>query len=344
MMDKALKPWDIVNRYRAEIMGFAALYITIMHLYVSFYEDAQIPFITVILKRGNIGVDIFLLLSGCGLFYSMKKGASIAKFYKKRIVRVVIPYLILSILYWILLDIIININILQFLKDVTLVSFWTQGVTHYWFVALIIPLYLLYPCIYKLQIKNSKFILGLSILSIIITVCLAFFIREYYDKIEIAITRIPAFLMGSYLGEMLFSGYEKKDQVYIFNGYAVLSFIAFLLSVLLSEKKQFLAEILYRYGSAGVSLLLILIIGFILNRTGKGKIDKILCFFGGITLEIYIVSQSIRNGMLLLNIGTDLGFVPKIVIETLVFVVSIVISKLFLRVEKNINKRILGNG
>ena len=37
--------------------------------------------INVIFRRGNVGVDIFLLLSGIGLYYSYRKDDNIRRFY-----------------------------------------------------------------------------------------------------------------------------------------------------------------------------------------------------------------------------------------------------------------------
>lgn len=328
--------WNCINLYRVEIMGFAALIITVMHLFVSFYEDAQIPYLTILLKRGNIGVDIFLLLSGCGLFYSMEKSSDILYFYKKRIKRVLIPYAILSLPYWLLLYWYVHKNLCQLLKDITLVSFWTQGITHYWFVAFILPVYLLYPWIYRLQKKNSDTILILCVFFVIISLSLALFARNTYDRIEIAITRVPVFLMGSYLGEILQLKENCKAKKGVFNLYFGISLVLFVGSVILNNRVQFLADMFYRYGSGGVALFLILAVSFILNINSNGAISKMLCYFGTITLEIYIISQSIRNGILVLGLGITLPLVFKYFIETGVFILSTFLSKAYKQLEKMI--------
>ena len=320
-------PWGNINNYRVQIMGFATLIITIMHLYVSFYEDAQIPYLTILLKRGNIGVDIFLMLSGCGLYYSMSKSPKLLEFYKKRMNRVLVPYLVLSIFYWIVLDFIVSTNIIQFLEDYSLISFWTSGVTHYWYVAFIIPIYLLYPLIFKLQQKKSSCIIALCFLSIVCSGCIAYFNPDYYSCVEIAITRIPAFLMGSYLGEILRG--KKEKYICVFNIYFILSFFLFLISVLISESHRDTADVLYRYGSAGAGLFLILILCWVMECSNKRLIKKTVWYFGDISLELYIVSQTIRNSIIALEIGTPLNVVFKFIIETIVFALSICISKMY---------------
>lgn len=46
---------------------------------------------------GNVGVDIFLLLSGIGLYYSYERSS--AGFFKRRLSRVLIPHLIFAVPY-----------------------------------------------------------------------------------------------------------------------------------------------------------------------------------------------------------------------------------------------------
>ena len=326
--------WKYINIYRKEIMGFAALIITVMHLYVSFYEDAQIPYITTLLKRGNLGVDIFLLLSGCGLFYSMEKSSDIVNFYRKRMARVLIPYLVLSFPYWILLDLYVNNDMIQLVKDISLASFWLQGITHYWFVAFILPVYLFYPWIYQLQKKNSNYIILLGFVIVMLTGLLMIFDVSYYEQVEIAITRIPVFLMGSYLGECLRNGDKSRAKIWVFNLYFVTSFILFIMSVVfvLFGKNRLLADVFYRYGSGGAGLFLIFIVSFILIKNEQSFFASILRYFGTITLEIYIVSQSIRNGILVLGLGTELSIAFKLLIETGVFVLSTILSKVYKRI------------
>lgn len=72
----------VISKYRKAIMGFAALWILAMHEWrllipygESFWERE------VFLKDiGFCGVDIFLLLSGMGLTYAIKK-SSVGRFY-----------------------------------------------------------------------------------------------------------------------------------------------------------------------------------------------------------------------------------------------------------------------
>ena len=59
----------LLSKHRSAIMGFAILWIMLFHLHVS--VDFT-PFM-IIKRLGYGGVDIFLFLSGFGLYYSCSK-------------------------------------------------------------------------------------------------------------------------------------------------------------------------------------------------------------------------------------------------------------------------------
>ena len=92
--------FKLIMQYRNVIMGIATLWIYIFHAWIPIFNNPT-GNITLfchyieeyIRKMGYCGVDIFLLLSGMGLTYAIKKG-SLARFYYRRIRRVFIPYLV----------------------------------------------------------------------------------------------------------------------------------------------------------------------------------------------------------------------------------------------------------
>ena len=90
-----------IEKNRIAIMGFAAMWILILHVwYPCFYDNGAIPnlFEGFIVGSGYVGVDIFMFLSAIGLFYSLENN-SIIVFYKHRIKRLLFPVLIISIIF-----------------------------------------------------------------------------------------------------------------------------------------------------------------------------------------------------------------------------------------------------
>ena len=98
----------LISKYRNSIMGVAAIIIVIMHYFVELYPHLLPSAVETIIKRGNIGTDVFLFVSGMGLFFSMSKNNRPKDFYLKRIKRVILPTLFISLPYWLILGMIIN--------------------------------------------------------------------------------------------------------------------------------------------------------------------------------------------------------------------------------------------
>ena len=202
--------WNILSKYRSELMAVAILWIMTFH--VVELKHNQLPLVITdlygVLFHGYIGVEIFLLLSGIGLYYSMQKDRDIWHFYKKRLNRLIVPYLTISILFFGYHDLVISNNGGEFLKDLSMYSFWAEGDRAVWFIALLIPLYLMYPLVFKVVISNHFWlkIIFLITLTYIGMMILKIEDSKAYMKIEIALTRIPIFFIGGGVGRLV---YEK---------------------------------------------------------------------------------------------------------------------------------------
>ena len=86
---------NCLSLYRAELMGFAIIWVILYHS--GFAEP--IPFVSYIssLYRGGFGgVDIFMMLSGFGLSFSMSKKKSLKAFYLSRVARIYPIYFVMN--------------------------------------------------------------------------------------------------------------------------------------------------------------------------------------------------------------------------------------------------------
>lgn len=84
---------NAVGEFRTEIMALSIIWVMLLHG-CELYPSVNIPVFTMLCELGNIGVDIFLLLSGYGLYFSMRKNLDKIGFYKKRLKKVAFPFLI----------------------------------------------------------------------------------------------------------------------------------------------------------------------------------------------------------------------------------------------------------
>ena len=87
--------WKDVSRYRGELMGAAILFIILFHVPL-----ARSDMFFGLRRCGNIGVDMFLFLSGIGLWYSWVKNPSVSHFYKRRLLRIFPTWLVISSIYY----------------------------------------------------------------------------------------------------------------------------------------------------------------------------------------------------------------------------------------------------
>ena len=191
-------------------MGWAAIFVIACHAVQ--YGVSFPPILRRILGFGNLGVDIFLLLSGLGCYYSLCKKTTYRKWIRKRLIRIAVPYLVIHLIL-LLFEIPLNKwNFWDWLYYMSTIKFWIAHKGD-WFVALLIPLYIITPLLWKLFNINkfrtfiflllSAFLLFLSQWEFDLD---NYFLMNIIVNIQFAIKRIPAFLLGLYIAPSVQKG------------------------------------------------------------------------------------------------------------------------------------------
>ena len=150
---KAQNDLSLLFKYRKFLMGFAALWILMTHEWQIVTNETSFFFVTenFIKRIGFCGVDIFLLLSGMGLYYSLEKNP-VSRFYYNRLKRVIFPFIIMASIvsqidHW--------TNEFYF-NIITGISFYKTNIYLFlWFVPAVITLYLFTPVFYNFFILFS---------------------------------------------------------------------------------------------------------------------------------------------------------------------------------------------
>lgn len=83
-----------ISRFRGELMGAAMLFIILFHVALP-RENAFFG----LRRMGNVGVDMFLFLSGIGLWFSWMKNPSAKHFFIRRYLRIYLAHHSLPLLY-----------------------------------------------------------------------------------------------------------------------------------------------------------------------------------------------------------------------------------------------------
>lgn len=277
-----MKSYDLklISKWRTELMGFAAVMILLCHSVVA---EVEMPsFIKKIMIYGNLGVDLFLLLSGFGMFYSCRKrlggGAKTCiMWYKLHLLRIFIPYVIILGPYWIFDCIVEQRSIIDFVLRFTTLSFWVEHVGA-WYVAFLIPLYLFVPVWnYIFDRINRKWIIVLMMIGINMLLGLFPFDNSdsLIDNIIFCLRRVPSFFVGWY-----FAYLNSKD--------IKMPMITIGCSVLLFVVGQVYISSICWYWVAAIAVVMLLSLIF----NGFEKI-KALNFFRGIgkcSLESYLTN------------------------------------------------------
>ena len=324
--------WYLLSKYRKELFGLSIISIMIFH----FFEDIQNSDTTGAVVRiaslynsfiGSIGVEIFIFLSGVGLYFSLNKNDSVLKFYRKRIKRVIIPYLLYGALFWIVKDIVIlHESIFSFMFDYTLVSFWINGNRNLWYIALIIILYLICPLLYRLLKGDNKFrtlnAFILVILPIVLINLCSMISQNIYDNIEIAFYRVPVFVLGLYYGDKVLK--KKKIDVldttmmtfcFILRGARVVGGVGDMIPPRLSVG----------FFSLPISFILV----YLLKIIHFKKLDSFLALAGTYSLELYLTHVTVRTIMNLSGLPTY-----RICNYIICIIISVILSFLFCRITE----------
>lgn len=294
--------WDVISDYRGVLMGISIICIIIFH----YVEDCGIYHVH---KNGWVeffrnyitssSVDGFLFLSGFGLYYAMKKHPDISQFYKRRFTRILIPYFLIAIpaLCWndFLFD---KTGVKAFFSDLSFYSFFTRGMSWFWYILLICFCYLIFPFIFRAIDKapdeesEQMRIINLFTFFTMITFVIRLSNKELFDNTNLALLRIPFFCLGCFIGKY---SYEKRS---ISGG----TYGLMLLSLFAIQFRKGSKIIFARYSAAFLNIsacILIAILFSKLKHFGKihNWIKKFFEWFGKYSLELYLAHVTVRGVM-----------------------------------------------
>ena len=340
MMKKGTLQFNLysISQFRNEIFGLTIIWIMLLHGVI--LNNVQVPaycqWMYVILKHGNVGVDIFLFLSGIGLFFSFSSNSNLQNYLKKRFVRILLPYGLIGGTYFVFWDIIINGSVWAFVKDFTLMSFLFKGNKLIWYVFVILFCYLIFPYLYQLFYdshgKYKKNAIRNIVLAVCVVVVFAFVLKhEYtdvYNNIEIAVTRLPVFILGAACGGVV------KNKKTISFGWVILAFVIVITSYPIFVNTIF-KGIYQRYYYCVLAIALIVVFAFLFSVIKSKVVHKILLWFGAISFELYCAHILLRNLYMKTSWSDDKVFLKYL----LVLLLAVIIAKYVSMLEDGILKK-----
>lgn len=270
-----------VLKYRNEIYGFLALWILFFHVKTRVGLGVYIPFFNSFLDFGNLGVDVFLFLSGFCLCLSLQRDSSITHFYAKRFKRVVIAYLIIAVPFfiWKSIEETTSYRFMNFFYDLTGLSFWFSGVQNAWFVEAILVFYIITPFVFRIVKKGILHSLVLISL-LYVALVLAHYYIPFIHRCEIACTRLPIYIIGMVLA------YYKPHFEFKHQKVAIIIFIVEAIIVLYIGQRMggFWCWLFYAIMVIPALWLLKELFSVI-----PVSVNKVFSIIGTVSLEIYLI-------------------------------------------------------
>lgn len=313
-------------------MGLACFWIVVYHS--SFFDFRDIEFLNVthigvcleyVKRLGNAAVEVFLFLSGIGLYYSMSKDPKIIPFYKKRFFRVVPSAFIIVVT----LCGFIGANTLpRYFSQITFVDLYVKSdvAEVAWYVSAILVFYLFFPLIYKAVKRFGIWaVIFISIISVIITLFIGAIDYDYFMRVEVVFTRIPAFVTGAYLGKILMKGVKiPKWSMWLI----ILFNVAYLfISVGLIKLIQHDYPFVRHYINFPLALSFLFVFAYLREIIGSHIITRFFEMLGLFSLEYYLIHVNMTQYCLnFFNNDEPTGLRYAITIMVVAFVLAVLVK------------------
>ena len=232
---------------------------------------------------------VFLLLSGIGLYYSMKKCGNVITFYKHRIRRIIPSFLLIAGVLYGFMFLNQQLSFGQFLLHMSTLYWWMGEGALEWYVSFIMLCYLIYPLLYRVLngrhgVKKIILIAGIILISEIYLFANfpAVFMR--YDG---GLTRIFIFLIGTVLGKREYEG--KGYQLWNVFIYGVLFVLVRGALIVYADPQSDLYTVLHHLSYIPGALFIAEIFPLIRSVIPENPVRHAIEVLGSVSLEVYLV-------------------------------------------------------
>ena len=281
-----------ISRYRSELMGAAMLFVILFHVGLP-REDIFFG----LRRMGNIGVDIFLFLSGMGLWFSWTRNPSLHRFYLRRFLRIYPAWLLMASLYYIP-DYLSagfaghsghSTSLIDLIGDITVNwDFWLHDELTCWYIPAILFLYAVSPFYMSLVIRHPIYRwLPVAMIMWCILVQYVTPVHEAVGHLEIFWSRVPIFFIGINMAAAV-KRKETMDGASIWM-IGLMFVMALASSIFLEQVKHgqfplFLERMLY----IPLTVTTILLLNRIFRRL-PDTVNKVFRLVGTLSLEAYLI-------------------------------------------------------
>lgn len=264
-------------------MGFAILFIMLFHL------ENRSPFLdTHFFVIGDSGVEIFLLLSGLGVFFSLSRSKESTpwSFYKRRLIRILPAF-------WL---VIIPLSLFSFIKGaitfpifVTRIlglSAFNEAARGYWYITALLVCYIITPPLYQYLRKTSDR-MGILLIVLSFAIC---YVLSFVIGVEVLLRRIPVFILGMYIGKQCMT----KDSI-ISIPFFIVAAIALFAATQYYRMQPDCEMVVYRVLCFALVVPLCVTVAYLVSLSRAKLIRSVLDSMGRISLELYLMHIFVLN-------------------------------------------------
>ncbi len=334
-----------MNRQRIEYIdfakGFAILSIVLFHFCQPYTEGYWAKLIMI----GGSAVHLFIILSGFGLSLS-SQNIDISTFFKKRFTKIILPYYcVILFIYVINFIYLINnrISFYTFGGHILFYNIWDTSIIgsfgyHFWFIAVIIQLYLLFPILIWIKNKTS--------LSVFLFISLILAILTWTLRITLNPTDMTL-IFTHYLWEfslgIVFADLYRNYKVEFWNRarnslLLILSASGILLMALLAIKGGQIGRVVNDI-PASIGFLSLSILAFSVCTYKIYIIKKLILYVSTFSYELYLIllfTLFVINKFLESILSLQLNIFISL---SIVFPLTLLIAWLIYRTQTIIHKR-----
>lgn len=324
--------FSLISKYRTMLMGVGVVNVLILHTIGWLGVTGQFAKLLEFVNK-MVFTHGFIILSGYGILYSLKKNASYGSFIRKRIDRVWLPFIIMDIPFALFYFFCGDFTFLEMLLDVSSFNYFVDA-KGMWYISTTMILYVISPLLYKLiflpppaytknihKIILFRFVCVLVGISFIL-ISMSLMMHDYFFKTYTAWEMFPIYLIGMFIGWMALEE-ERISLIEIL----LLGFVLF--SSYLFKSYSILLEWIFTVDYRVLSILFICWITNVYNKEMKFLI-YILEYLGKYSLEIYVLHLLIyfflHRILGLLFENCYFFYVNEYVIVTFVLLISIIIA------------------
>lgn len=236
---------------------------------------------------GHWGVDVFLFVSGFGIYYALDKcgGCGIGRFYSRRIERIIPAALISGV-------------ILYSLGKVGILGLFGMEL---WYIRSILIIYLLSPLFYRLlkKYEPARVVVTITLLATVgVLVAVPLQLRNqpaFNTTMCWTLARLASFVVGMYIAQRNWSIRQVFSGKYIC--FCIIALPALMYVHYLRLAENSISTYLHLLPYVALAFCMPFICGVVCKVINfiPGVIRKSVEFFGVYSLEIYLVHEAVFN-------------------------------------------------